>query len=280
MLIEQVREFWNEHPCNFRHSVVPTNRAEYSREVTWKKYFVEPHIVSFVDFDMWRGRDVLDAGCGIGTMALDFLRAGAHLTAVDLSDASIRIAVSRAIAENLHHGHSRYICENLEVLDENTIVHDRKYDLIFSFGVVHHTPNPSRALRALRAMVADDGELRLMIYHTWSTKALWLILTGGWPFRSAARCVARQSEANSNCPIAFTYSRRQAARLLRASGWEPTSIKIDHIFPYQIARYKRGEYKRKWYWRWMPGFVFRAFERLWGWHILVKAKPDKISVRR
>lgn len=277
--IDLIRDWWDMHPCNLLHSDAPVRSAEYSRAVTRKKYKVEPHIIGFADFDRWQGKNVLDAGCGIGTMSLDFARFGARVTAVDLSSVSVRIAARRMMAEHVPDNRLRFIVEDLERISESPIINDRKYDLIFSFGALHHTPNPGKALRELRKLIEgkhhfkNSGELRVMLYHKWSTKALWLILTGGWPFRSARKCVERQSEANANCPVAHTYSKRQAKKLLRENGWEPISVKADHIFPYQIAPYKKGEYRRKLRWRLVPRVLFRLLERTFGWHLLIKAVP-------
>lgn len=290
--MDEIRNWWDKHPCNILHSKAHIKTEEYSREVTAKKYKVEPHIIGFAEFDAWRGKEVLDAGCGIGTMALDFARFGAHVTAVDLSPISVRVAARRMLAEHIPGNRLRFLCDDLEHLSESPIINDRKYDLIFSFGVIHHTANPGKALRELwklahKATVVpaknmpgwqyvEPTELRIMLYHKWSTKAIWLMLTGGWPFKSARKCIERQSEANKNCPVAHTYSKRQAKKLLRENGWEPISIKVDHIFPYQILPYKRGEYKRKWYWRYLPRFVFRLLEKTFGWHLLIKAVPSQV----
>jgi len=271
--MDDIRDWWDKHPCNILHSSEPIKSVKYSRGVTLRKYKVEPHIITFAEFDAWRGKEVLDAGCGIGTMSLDFARFGANVTAVDLSVVSIRVAARRFLAEGIPQNRLRFICDDLESIGDSPIINDRKYDLIFSFGVIHHTARPSQALQELRKLIADDGELRLMLYHKWSTKAIWLMLTGGWPFRSAKKCIERQSEANKNCPVAYAYSKRGVKKLLRASGWEPVSVKAEHIFPYQIAPYKQGEYKKKWYWRYLPKLLFRLLEKTFGWHLLIKAVP-------
>src|SRR3954462_13969590 len=93
--LAKVKEYWNARPCNIRHSPKPVGSREYFDEVEARKYFVEPHIPLFADFARWRGKRVLEVGCGIGTDTVSFARAGADLTAVDLSGVSLGLTRRR-----------------------------------------------------------------------------------------------------------------------------------------------------------------------------------------
>ena len=90
--ITLVRDYWNARPCNIRHSTATIGTKEYFDQVEARKYFVEYHIPDFADFRRWHGKRVLEIGCGIGTDTINFARAGAEVTTVDLSDKSMELA--------------------------------------------------------------------------------------------------------------------------------------------------------------------------------------------
>ena len=93
--IAKVSKFWNDRPCNIRHSKEPVGSREYFDEVATRKYFVESHIPGFAQFDRWKGKKVLEIGCGIGTDSISFAKSGADLTIVELSEKSLEICRKR-----------------------------------------------------------------------------------------------------------------------------------------------------------------------------------------
>jgi SAM-dependent methyltransferase len=267
--LDAVRAFWDARPCNLRHSSKPVGSREYFDEVEARKYFVEPHIPIFAEFARWKGKRVLEIGCGIGTDTIAFLRAGAQVTAVDLSPASLALARRRVEVYGLQRN-VRFYEANAEQLTEMVPV--EPYDLIYSFGVLHHTPNPERALDAFRAYAAPGTTLKLMVYHTLSWKVLSVVLgEGGGRFWDWRRIVARHSEAQTGCPVTYTYTRRELGALLESRGFRVRDARIEHIFPYRVPDYVNYRYRKHWYFARMPRPLFRRLERLLGWHLCVTA---------
>jgi ubiquinone/menaquinone biosynthesis C-methylase UbiE len=268
--IAEVRRFWDARPCNIRHSTQPVGSAEYYDEVEARKYFVESHIPGFADFERWRGKRVLEVGCGIGTDSVNFARAGAQLTAVDLSGESLRIASQRAevmgVADRID-----FVQANAEEL--TSTLTGEPYDLVYSFGVIHHTPRPERALAEMRALTAPAGTLKLMVYHRRSWKVFWIVAAQErGRFWKTDELVAKHSEAQTGCPVTFSYTRREARELVERAGFRVRDVQVDHVFPYRIGDYVEYRYVKEPYFRWMPDPMFQALEHRFGWHLLVDAE--------
>lgn len=254
--IETVAEYWNRRPCNIRHSTEEVGSRAYFDQVEQRKYFVEPHIPGFAQFERWRDRRVLEIGCGIGTDATNFARAGAEYTGVELSEVSLALARRRFEVFGLD---GSFVHTNAEALDQH--VRAASFDLIYSFGVIHHTPNPDAVLRQARRAIRPDGELRMMLYARDSWKDC--MIEAGFD----------QPEAQSGCPIAFSYTQAEVRAMLRAADFAAVEITQEHIFPYVVEKYVRYEYELQPWFAAMPREMFRALEQRFGWHMLIVAKP-------
>lgn len=269
--ISKVNEYWNARPCNIRHSAKPVGSREYFDEVEARKYFVESHIPRFAGFERWRGKRVLEIGCGIGTDTISFARAGAQVTAVDLTEKSLEVARQRARVFGLD-DRITFLQANAERLSD--FVGVEPYDLIYSFGVIHHTPHPDRVLDQIRKFVAPESTVKIMVYNRWSWKVLWILFVyGKGQFWKLNQLIAEYSEAQTGCPVTYSYSRSDGRQWLESHGFRVTDVMVDHIFPYSIPEYKEYRYRKVWYLRWMPKPLFRALERAFGWHLCLTAKP-------
>jgi ubiquinone/menaquinone biosynthesis C-methylase UbiE len=268
--ISEVHNYWNNRPCNIRHSPRAVGSREYFDEVEARKYFVEPHVPRFADFPRWAGKKVLEIGCGIGTDTINFARHGAQVTAVDLTEASLDVARQRAQVFGLQ-DRIRFYQANAEEL--SSVVPVEPYDLVYSFGVIHHTPHPDRVLHQLRRFMHAGSQFRMMVYHLNSWKVLWVLLRSGkGQFWKTAELVAKHSEAQTGCPITYVYSRNTGKQFLESNGFQVTDVMVDHIFPYRIRDYKEYRYVKEWYFRCLSATAFRALERAFGWHLCLTAR--------
>ena len=264
--IEDVRVFWNRLPCNLLDSSQPVGTRAYFDELEAKKYALEPDIPRFAAFPRWRGRKVLEIGCGLGTDSVNFARAGAALTAIDLSDRSLQLCQQRFQVYGLS---ARFFQANAEELSRTVPV--EPYDLVYSFGVLHHTPNPARAFAELRQYLGPQSELRIMLYSKWSWKTLGVVVRNGrgafWRMPELMRIYA---EAQKHSPVTYCYSMAEIRRLL--AGYRILDIHKEHFYSQRLFSYRNGQCDRLVWCRWMPSAAFRWIERTLGWHTLVIAR--------
>jgi len=253
--IEEVTAYWNGRPCNIRHSPKPVGGREYFDEVEERKHFVESHIPAFAQFDRWRGKSVLEVGCGIGTEAVNFARCDADYTGVELSQASLDLSRKRFDVYRLK---GRFILCNAEHLGAH--VERNHFDLVYSFGVIHHSPNQRAIVEQIRKVIRDDGEFRCMLYAKNSWKDI--MIEAGFD----------QPEAQRGCPIATTYTVEMVHDLFRGL-FEVTSMAQAHIFPYVVEKYVNYEYELQPWFKAMPPELFAALERRLGWHLLIVGRP-------
>jgi len=270
--MNDIRGYWNRRPCNAYHSPVNVDEfpSLYSWQVSGRKYYVEPHIPGFADFPHWDGHSVLELGCGIGTDALSFAARGARVVAIDISEKSLEIARKRARALGLQNN-IVFLQGDIEKIDAVPAIPWHKFDLVYSFGALHHTPRPELALIGARSYMHGNSVLKIMLYHRYTPKVL-SALRHWRPGMSVDDAVAKMSEAQSGCPITYTYTRDSAAELLHGCGFEILDMHVDHIFPYRVPDYVNYQYVLQWYWKIMPPNLFRWLERHFGWHLLIAAR--------
>lgn len=270
-MIEKIQKYWDDRPCNVHHSDKDIDTPEYSAEVERRKYFVEPHIPSFADFSRWCDKDVLEIGCGIGTDSINFLRHGARLTVIELSPNSLDICLRRCQALSLRR--PQYHIINAEKMDE-ALPPRAKYDLIYAFGVVHHTESPEKIIAAAKKRLKKDGELRIMLYSKYSFKLFdFMHQEDVWDLSLASEITQYYAEAQLNCPRALTYTFGEIRKLLK--DFDIIEIKKDHLFKYSIPEYIKGEYVVADTFKNMEDVDFKEMCEEVGWHTLVRASLKK-----
>jgi ubiquinone/menaquinone biosynthesis C-methylase UbiE len=157
-LKQHVREYWNAHPCGTQFTHLEWGSKQFFDEVERFRYEIQPFMRSLMEFDNFRGKRLLEIGCGLGTDLLQFARAGAVATGVDLTPASIELVKKRFALEG--------IPVDAQVADaEHLPFEDNTFDVIYSFGVLHHTPNTQKSIDEVYRVLKPGGRILIMLYH-------------------------------------------------------------------------------------------------------------------
>lgn len=106
----------------------------------------------------YSGKKVLEIGCGMGCMIMNWAQHGANVTAVDLNPVAIEYTKKRFSTYNLNGDIQEADAENLPFSD-NT------FDYIYSWGVLHHTPGTEKAINEIYRVLKPGGSCGVMLYH-------------------------------------------------------------------------------------------------------------------
>jgi SAM-dependent methyltransferase len=188
----EVRDFWEREACGERYAA-GADVAERLQAQARKKYELEPYIPGFARFEDGRGKAVLEIGVGMGVDHGEWARhAPAYLAGVDLTDKAVQLTKERLALAGL--------TSDLRVGDaENLPFTDDSFDIVYSWGVLHHTPDPAAAVREVHRVLRSGGRARIMLYRKYGLVFLLLwgryaILAGQWG-RSVEDVVAVQNES-------------------------------------------------------------------------------------
>ena len=157
-LKERVRAFWQAHPCGSKFSDAEIGTREFFDRVEQHRYEKEWHIPAAADFASTRGLRVLEIGCGVGTDGLQFARAGAIYTGIDLTEAAIDLARNNFESAGVTGEFRVADAEKLDFADES-------FDVVYSHGVLHHTPDVEGAVREVHRVLKPGGRAIVMLYH-------------------------------------------------------------------------------------------------------------------
>lgn len=154
-----VADYWEADACGER----------YGDEQETTRYRLEPEILRFADFPSGHGRDVLEIGIGMGADLIRWARAGARVTGLDLTERAVHLTRQRLRAAGL--------TAQIDVGDAEALPFpDASFDIVWSWGVLHHTPSSEQALREAARVVRPGGRFAVMLYHrhSWVAMAAWV----------------------------------------------------------------------------------------------------------
>jgi SAM-dependent methyltransferase len=157
-LKERVRAFWQANPCGVKFAEAAPGTRRFYELVEEHRYTSEWHIPIAADFPSARGLKVLEIGCGLGTDGAQFAQAGANYTGVDLTAAAVELARKRFELFDLRGTFQTADAEDLDFANES-------FDLVYSHGVLHHTPDTGKSIREIHRVLRPGGRAMVMLYH-------------------------------------------------------------------------------------------------------------------
>lgn len=251
-----VRDFWQRSPCGATDaSQADEGTLEFFEEVEKQRYTGDDFMAGVCEFDQWKNKKVLEVGCGLGTDLLQFARGGAKVYAVDLTEKAAGLARKRLGLYGLEGSISISDSENLPFQSDS-------FDLVYSWGVIHHTPDTEAAANEIMRVCKPGGHVLVMLYHRRSILAFqaWFVygLLRGRPFQSTSSIIAQRIES----PGTKVYTRKQGRELFRGL----RSIRIRRI----VTRYDLRVGRRAF----LPSWLRRIVPSCLGWFMVVDGKKS------
>lgn len=253
---ELVKGFWERNPCGAKDFVpLKEGSPEFFEAIERQRFEGDDFMFDVVGFDRWTGKKVLEVGCGLGTDLLQFARGGAEIYGVDLTEKGVRLTRRRLAL----YGFQGFIC----VGDAESLPFPTHYfDLVYSWGVIHHTPNPGAAAQEIIRVCKPGGSILAMVYNRRSLFAVqvWLFygLLRGKPWRSATQVIAAHVES----PGTKAFSRDEASAMF--GGLE--DVQVQTI----VTRYDTRVGRRLF----LPRWVRKLVPSRWGWFLVIRGiKP-------
>ena len=292
--ITDVRNFWNANPCQSWLSQ-EADRRRYFEDISRKRFQGrEWHIPIIARFDSFRGKDVVEIGCGLGTDGIEFARSGANYIGVDLTPKSVELTQERFQVFGVP---GRFEVANAE---EGLALADASADHVYSFGVIHHSPTPEKIVGEIYRILRPGGTFTVMLYNRNSINYYveimflrrlfrWCLLPKFMPrlISSATgfdlwkleghrdflkKRVSKEEWISMNtdgplCPLARVYNYSEAAALfgafenVRQEVWE---FNVEHWSFIGKA---------------IPDSLAKWIGRHWGWHRVIYGNKPSSTVR-
>ncbi|MCX6822334.1 MAG: class I SAM-dependent methyltransferase [Candidatus Aenigmarchaeota archaeon] len=229
---EEIQKWWNRNPCQ----IINSNKQgiDFFEDVERVRYWMHPWIKNY--FMGVKGKKILEVGCGIGTDLVNFVRYGGVATGIDMSDNSLELAEVNLKLNGFKAELILMDAENLEFKD-NT------FDIVYSYGVLHHTINTQKGIDEIHRVLNPKGTAIIMLYNKLSLVRLL--------HPNINKYEGRRPEEKEFCPLLKTYTSKEVKKMFSKF----SSIKIDKRF---VGNKLEGH---------IPDFIKKRI----GWHIIIEA---------
>jgi SAM-dependent methyltransferase len=257
---EQAVKQWTAHPCGAVEGDLDS--PAYFAEVERSRYAQQAWQKRVFRFDQYQGRKVLEIGVGLGTDLVQFARAGAVCHAIDITDRHLEAA-----ARNLE---TRGLSAVLKKCDAARLdFADASFDLVYSFGVIHHIPDASRVVREIHRVLKPGGTCLVALYHKYSFFHFFLLFVRGLLFGRLFRLgysgllatIEGGADGKETKPYVKLYGRSEARALF--SPFQVRSVSVHQL--------DLGRFGGSWPGRLLAP-VLRSLEPVIGWYVVVESE--------
>lgn len=206
--LDDVKNFWDQASCGEVYAEGQDGLKQQYEAQAAARYKLEPYLAEFAQFSTAKGKDVLEIGVGMGADHQQLAQAGPKsLHGIDLTPRAIEHTKTRFGILGLS---STLAVGNAEKLDFK----DESFDLVYSWGVIHHSPDTQAACNEIFRVLRKGGTAKIMIYHRYSIVGLllWIryALLKGKPFRSLSHIYHHYLES----PGTKAYTVAEAKRMV------------------------------------------------------------------
>jgi ubiquinone/menaquinone biosynthesis C-methylase UbiE len=269
---DATRAVWGASPAGstFGGGAQPGSREFFERVVRKRSTYEMPWLFEVVPFASFRGRRVVELGCGAGYDAYELCRQGAHYTGIDITSRNAELT-RRHLA---HYGFQPAV----QVADAERLPFDEGvFDVVFSNGVLHHTPDISGSFREAHRVLRRGGEFWVILYHKHSI-VHWLtlyfaehILRLGFLRRSFRERLAMVEYTTSReLPLVNVYTRGEVRSLFREAGFRSQGVWVRKLVHEDLP----GIPLLAQLWPAVLQHWLETLGRRWGWYLIARGVKD------
>jgi ubiquinone/menaquinone biosynthesis C-methylase UbiE len=260
---QDVQNYWEQGACGEVYVI------DDVAQQTTARYALEPYIFDFARFEEGAGKDVLEVGVGMGADHAEWAKHVPHtLAGVDLTERALEWTRQRLQSLG-------YVPDVQQGDAEALPFKEASFDLVYSWGVIHHSPDTLKAVAEIHRVLRFGGVARVMIYHTWSLTGLMLwgryALLAGKPWRTLADVYAHHLES----PHTKAYTKGTARKMFEHAGFKSVTVKVQlnhgDLLQGEVGQRHRGRLlsaaKALW-----PRWLFRTVTPFLGLYLLIEAR--------
>jgi ubiquinone/menaquinone biosynthesis C-methylase UbiE len=261
---QRAREQWDKDPAGAVYgSKHDFGTREFFDEVERHRYQeYAPWMTEVMGFNEFSGAFLLEVGCGMGTDLLQFARGGARVTGVDLTPRSIETSRHHLELYGQTGEFAIADCEYLPFADDS-------FDVAYSNGVLHHTPDTVGAVRQIHRVLKPGGLARVMLYHrgSWAYLSQVVLRYGiarGEFLRgtSANEIMSKYVEFNAGGgrPLVKAYTRGEARELF--SMFRDVTVQVEQLLMSEFYFLRHVISQR----------LFERLQKRIGWNVIISAR--------